>query len=669
MTVVSHASVSRAAGEPCAYRWCVSTGSGPVRIDEIDPDRVGEFAAVTRDAWAAAVAGVLSKGQVDPVAPEQAVKHLESVTEDGIVVSPLYDAGSAAAAETGQPGRAPFVRGRLPVCGRTGWDIRSQVPLDGRAGAEFAAAAELERGATSIWLVAPDLSPHAGVAGDASRSGVAGDAFDAGVLGDVLDGVQLDLAPVAVSVGAHWEEAAAALVALWSARDVAPGDRRGSVGADPAGWAVTYGERAGAHAAGAAGGRLDDLVGWVERLEVAAPEAQLVTLDGPRFAAAGATIGQQMGALLADGVATLRAMISGGVDARRAFRVIELRIAVTGEQFLTIAALRALRRCWSRVADVIGDAELAGGSPVHAVTSHAAMTRYDPWVNALRSTVACFAAAVGGADAVTVIPHDRLSGLAATELGRRVARNTQLVLELESHLSAVADPAGGSWYVEALTGELARVAWGFLQEIEQAGGLVAAGHAGVLSTRFGEAISERRTLVDTRARAITGVTEFPDPSERRPPGDTSDGYRYAAEIEALRSRVDALADRPVVHLATIGPAASYGPRVTYARNFFQIAGFGTELGPITEDPAEVAEAAIASGRAAVCVCGTDDAYRAGALAVVEAIRAGARERVVVVAGRPDDLVADLERAGAVAVAAGADLVAVLTPLVEMVVTS
>ena len=87
------------------------------------------------------------------------------------------------------------------------------------------------------------------------------------------------------------------------------------------------------------------------------------------------------------------------------------------------------------------------------------MTAYDPWVNVLRSTVACFAAGIAGADAITVLPHDHVRGAEATELGRRIARNTQSILLEESHLADVVDPAGGSWYVERYTDQLADAAW------------------------------------------------------------------------------------------------------------------------------------------------------------------------------------------------------------------
>ena len=126
------------------------------------------------------------------------------------------------------------------------------------------------------------------------------------------------------------------------------------------------------------------------------------------------------------------------------------------------------------------------------------VTRYDPWVNALRSTVACFAAGVAGADAVTVLPHDGL--LDAGELGRRVARNTQSILVAESHLAEVVDPAGGSWYVERFTDDLAEAAWSWLQEIERAGGFRRAVDAGLVAERIAATAVARQRDVDDAPR-------------------------------------------------------------------------------------------------------------------------------------------------------------------------
>ena len=132
---------------------------------------------------------------------------------------------------------------------------------------------------------------------------------------------------------------------------------------------------------------------------------------------------------IASAVATLRLLTDGAaLDVDGAFTQIELRFSATADQFATIAKFRAARRLWARVAEIAGDAEAAGRSPIHALSSSAMMTRYDPAVNMLRGAVACFAAGVAGADAVTVLPYDFYSSPGSSELGRRLARNTQSVL-------------------------------------------------------------------------------------------------------------------------------------------------------------------------------------------------------------------------------------------------
>ena len=222
------------------------------------------------------------------------------------------------------------------------------------------------------------------------------------------------------------------------------------------------------------------------------------------------------------------------------------------------------------------------------------MTAYDPWVNMLRSTVACFAAGIAGADAVTVLPYDHLRGAEATELGRRLGRNTQSILLEESHLAEVLDPAGGSWFVERYTDELAAAAWAWLQEIESAGGFRAAAADGLLAGadrrdprgpparhRHARRAADRPQRVPEHRRADPARHDGQAPTVRSPP------HRWSEDLEALRRRVDDVAaggTRPSVFLATIGPAAVFTPRVTFARNFFEVAGLATPTGPVTDDP-------------------------------------------------------------------------------------
>ena len=202
-----------------------------------------------------------------------------------------------------------------------------------------------------------------------------------------------------------------------------------------------------------------------------------ITVDGPAFHDLGANASWELAGSVAAAVAYLRLLGDGGVAAPDALRQISFRFAADDDQFMTIAKLRAARQLWARVAEVVGEPD-AGAARVHAVTSLPMMTQRDPWVNMLRTTLAAFAAGVGGADTVLVHPFDvaipgGFPGTAAS-FARRIARNTQLLLLEESHIGRVLDPAGGSWFVEDLTEALAEQAWKHFQDIESRGGFVEA---------------------------------------------------------------------------------------------------------------------------------------------------------------------------------------------------
>src|SRR3954454_25282709 len=142
-------------------------------------------------------------------------------------------------------------------------------------------------------------------------------------------------------------------------------------------------------------------------------------------------------------------------------------------------------------------------------------TRHDPWVNMLRTTIACFAAGVGGADVVTVQPFDAALGL-PDAFSRWIARNTQSLLVEEGSLARVLDPAGGSWYVESLTDSLAQAAWDWFTEIERGGGLPAALDSGLVRERIAAAWDTRAERLAHRTDASTGVSEFPNLAEKLP---------------------------------------------------------------------------------------------------------------------------------------------------------
>ncbi|MDA3646781.1 methylmalonyl-CoA mutase subunit beta [Saccharopolyspora indica] len=570
-----------------------------------------EFPEPTHEQWQAQVQKVLQRsGLVDehPAGPVEDV--LATTTYDGITVHPLY---TGTAGEPGVPGLTPFVRGTRPQGSvAEGWDVRQRHEHPDAAEANREILADLYNGVSSLWL----------------RLGRGGLAVDA--LADALEGVHLDMIGVTLDAGADFAAAADAFLALAEEQGVRGSALRGNLGADPLGWQARTG-RPGDRAAA---------VALAERC-TAFPELKALVADGLPYHEAGGSDAQELGCSLAAATTYLRWLTDAGLDVDTAAGLLEFRYAATADQFLTIAKLRAARRLWEQVTRTSGVSEQARGQVQHAVTSAAMLTRRDPWVNMLRTTIASFAAGVGGAQAVTTLPFDAAVGL-PDAFARRIARNTQSLLLEESHLAQVIDPAGGSYYVESLTDELAKAAWAWFQRIEAAGGLPAALESGLIADELAATWERRRTAIAHREDPITGVSEFPNldepPLEREPAPERPTGglpaHRYAEDFERLREAADAQPQRPTVFLATLGPLAAHNARASFARNLFAAGGVECTDAGATESTEDVVAAY--SGAPVVCLCSSDKVYAERAAETAEALKRAGAQRVLL-AGKPGDL--------------------------------
>ena len=565
-----------------------------------------EFPDPTRRQWRQLVEGVLRKAGRTDLTDTAAEDALATELQDGITVRPLYTAEDHAD-DPGLPGLPPFVRGGRPLgTSVAGWDVRQRHAEPVAKRVNQAALADLENGVTSLWLrLGEGALPVTGLA-------------------EALDGVHLDLAPVVLDAGPEFEAAARTLLALADERGT---PLLGRLGADPIGHAARTGDDAGLAAAA---------TGLAVLCHRERPGVRALTVDALPYHEAGASPAQELGCSLATGVAYLRDLTSAGLPVEAALGQLEFRYAATTDQFLTIAKLRAARRLWARVSQVCG---ATGGAQLqHAVTSSVMMTRRDPWVNMLRTTVACLGAGVGGADAVTVLPFDDALGR-PDDFARRIARNTSTILMEESHLARVIDPAGGSWYVERLTGDLSRAAWAWFQEIERAGGQPAALRSGLVPERLARTWEERQAGLARRREPITGVSEFSNLAEELPerepaPEEPRGGLptvRRDHAFEALRARSDAhlaaTGVRPRVFLAGLGPAAAHTARTSFATNLFQAGG-------IEALPGETG-AFGGSGATVACLCSSDTLYAEHAEAAAAALRAAGATRVFL-AGRPGE---------------------------------
>ncbi len=570
--------------------------------------------------WQENVAGVLAKSTRKAVEdlPADPERLLDTPTYDGFPVRPLYTSLDGLA-EPALPGHWPFTRGgdaHRDVL--AGWKVTESFPI--------ASDADVATVNGAILLALTD-----GTSAVEVRVGADGVPVDQ--LDRVFEGVFLDLVPVLLDAGADLAGAADQLLTLVEPFDA---DQRArlsiDLGADPL-TAPLSGRAAAAEA---------DVVATAAKLTGYEGGVRAVTVDAAALHNLGASASQELAGALAAGVAYLRLLTESGLSTADALRQLSFRFAADDDQFATIAKLRAARRLWARVAEVVGAPD-AGAATIHAVTSKAMMSQRDPWVNMLRTTLAAFAAGVGGADTLLVETFDAaidggLPGTAVT-FSRRMARNTQLLLLEESHLGRVVDPSGGSWFVEDLTDQLAQQAWAKFQELESLGGFVAAREH--LRTQIAEIADRRADDIAHRRTALTGVNEFPNLAET--PLAQTDSFpgvvRYAAAFEALRNRSDAYlaktGKRPQAVLLPVGPLAEHNIRTTFAANL--LASGGIEA----VNPGTVAAegvAAAAAGQVAAVVCGTDARYADEASDVIKAARAAGVAHVYL-AG-PEKAVAD-----------------------------
>lgn len=550
--------------------------------------------AWSREDWEAETARVLRKSRRlgNDDADALVWERLTRTTLDGIAVTPI-----------GVPDDLDGVPVAAQRPTRTGaWDVRAHHGVAGLAprGANEQVMVDLEGGVTSLWLRADGETDFTAL----------------------LEGVYLDLAAVVLEAPGAPVAAAQRFLDHLEATEAAAGT---NLGVD-------------------ALARPDDVVA-VAGLARAAGLLGVV-VDATALHDRGASDAQDLAYSLVAGVRALRVLVDAGVDVADAARLLEFRYAVTDEQFPSIAKLRAARRLWARVLE-LSDVPADVPQRQHAVTSRPMMSRYDPYVNMLRTTVAAFAGGVGGADAVTVLPFDAPLGRPEV-LGRRVARNISHLLLDEAHLGKVGDIAGGAYAVERLTDDLATAAWEIFVRAEgEVDGLAAdADPRAAVDAFFGplveETVAARERQVATRRRPLTGLSEFPNLAEQLPTREQDATWRaewevvrpYGASYEALR---DAPSATPVF-LATLGPVASHTARATFASNLLAAGGVGVAVAGATggvEDLTAAYGTAVAEHGAlpVVCLAGADPTYAEWGADASEALRSAGATHVVV-AGKP-----------------------------------
>ncbi|HEX6000803.1 MAG TPA: methylmalonyl-CoA mutase family protein [Hyphomicrobiaceae bacterium] len=617
-----------------------------------DTALTAEFEPATREAWLTLVAKVLKGDDFD--------KRLVSRPTEGIALQPLYTRADTLPGGSAAVGHSGWYPG--------GWDVRQRHLEPDAEAANAAILEDLAGGATSVLL-------------QVEAPGQAGLNYGEAALATALRGVDLKGVAVALDARENTMDAAGSLMELWRSADGGRGinenEWRGAFNYDPLGvLAETGGLYYPAERSSEIAAKLASDCRTLSHVTA-------LLADGRPYHEAGASEAQELAAMLATLVAYLRACETAGLRPRMAFGKIALALAADADLFLTIAKFRAARRLIARIAEASGAGSAADGIHLSASTSERMMARRDPWVNLLRTTAACAGAAFGGAEAITVLPFTWALGK-PDAFARRIARNTQLVLQAESSAARVIDPAHGSWYVETLTDDLAKAAWAIFQQIEAKGGMARALETGFIQGEIARVAEARAGNIAHGRIELTGVSAFPrlgDDGVRIQPYPPAAPMvhgkggacvtplvprRLAAPFEALRDAADAYTVKtgkpPRVFLACLGDLAVHSARATWMRNYLAAGGIEAIVSDPLHSSADAGAAFAASGASIACLCSADAVYAELAEASAGALKqAGAAQ--LLLAGRPKEQEAALKTAGVDAfIFAGGDAVATLTGL-------
>ncbi|WP_088342810.1 MULTISPECIES: methylmalonyl-CoA mutase family protein [Rhodomicrobium] len=634
----------------------------------------GAFPGVSFADWQRAALKALRGG---------ALGELNSALYEGIEAAPLYTAadGGEAARLSGQLGASPFIRGERRPATERPWSIIQFLDHLDIAEANRQLKEDIAGGAKCFWLQFGGQIPYGGATIGARR---------VETLEKVFSGVALDEIGILISGGFDAIAGTGLMAALVEKRGTPPARLKGSAGLDPLSLYAASGsvpaerERALSEAVDVATYLREKSYGWRPFL-----------VSDRAWHQAGGSAREELAFSLAAAVAYWQALIDAGWPLDEAADAIGFSLTADTDIFVAIAKFRAMRALWARVTEAAGIKPRR--APLIAAMSFRAITERDPHVNLLRATAAAFGAGVGGADAVLLIPFNTRHGT-PDAFARRLARNTQLVLQEEAYIGRVADAAGGSWYVESLTHQLAAAAWGEFRAVEATGGLLAALEAGLVERKLTDVLLRRSANLARNRDKITGVSSYPNLAEepifsrpedlaidlaaldeegevpQLPPagkgkrfgaivaaaanGATLKGLERACEnllerfdfipptadrtaeaFEQLRAASDRAMSRvrarPPIFLANLGALADYNARAGWAKNFFAAGGIEAfDEGGFT-DLAKLTRAFQRSPAPSVCICASDKTL--AAMPGVAAALKGAGAVAVYLAAEPSAL--------------------------------
>lgn len=375
---------------------------------------------------------------------------------------------------------------------------------------------------------------------------------------------------------------------------------------------------------------------------------RFITVNGDTFINSGSTTVQELALSLSAAHDYLVTLMEEGFTITEAAKTIKFNFAITSNYFMEIAKFRAARLLWANIVNSYNPEKTCPTKmKIHATTSMFNMSVYDPYVNMLRVTTEGMSASIAGVSSLEILPFDSAYET-PSEFSSRIARNTQLLLKEESRFDQVTDAAGGSYYIEQLTQDIANHAWSLFKELEEKGGYIACFKAGIIQSLISESATARRKAIATRREILLGTNQYPNLNERikgtknvdlnKCTCSCSEGgeietlkpFRITEGFEALRSSIDAAEKTPKAFMFTIGSLAFARARSQFASNFFGCAGIEVQDYNLFQSVEQGVEAAKESGAEIIVICSSDDEYATLAPQIAEALN----DKIIVIAGAP-----------------------------------
>ena len=550
-------------------------------------------------------------------------------TNEGFNVQPMYRLENTQDLKNLDclPGEFPFVRGNKKD--NNDWYVRQDIVVEDLAEANKKALDVLNRGVNSLGFVLNGCQE-----------------FTKADMEVLLKDICLECVEINFVAGCKKGSILDAFKAVVEERGIAPEKIQGGINVDP----LTALTRKGKNCCDKP---FENVKVNLEKM-AAYKNFKTIEVGGYVFNNSGSSIVQELGFSLAAGVEYLDKLTDAGMKIDEVAPKIRFHFATGSKYFMEIAKLRAARYLWAHIVKAYNPScDCKCKMNIHAETSEWNKTVYDPNVNMLRTQTETMSAVLGGVDSFTVHPFDDTFECHPSDVAERVARNQQLLLKEESHFAKIVDVAGGSYYIEELTQNIAEAAWKLFLETQEQGGYIEALKKGFVQAAVKATAQARDLAIAQRKENFVGVNQFPNFNEKidrqlcacifEPEDETAEGaeietlkpYRGPAAFEAMRLKTDAFSaknGRPVVYMFPMGNLAMRKARAQFACNFFACAGFEVKDNNGFKTVDEGVQACLDNKAAIVVLCSSDDEYAGFAPEAFEKLKDKA---IVVVAGNPE----------------------------------